>query len=255
MARDFDGLDDDIDVTWGIDPNTTTFTLVGWVKADSFNGTSNCVIAQQLDGTGAGRTILSAINSSGNYKLETVIGGVSTPGSTTLSTGVYYHVAVTTSSTGSGTVNIYLNGVLDGTSTRDPEAANGHLRFGRHKSPSTSNEEWDGRMAHFLCYNRTLSAAEIKQCMYYPGSIKNGLVFYLPLFGSASPEPDYSGNGKSGTLENGTASSTDNPPINGLYYPRVFRNEYAMTTPAGGGGWPYTNTGCHVLLDRWRRVA
>jgi hypothetical protein len=68
-----------------------------------------------------------------------------------------------------------------------------------------------GQLAHLSIWNRVLSAAEIAQDFRCPGSVAGGLVGYWPLWDS-STQYDLSTNSNNGT-NNGTAASSDGPPI------------------------------------------
>lgn len=148
------------------DPSAGAFSIAAWVNADVVGSLGNeKVIAHQFDGSGTGRTLLSS-NAQSATKLATFIGGSELAGSTTLTTGTWYHVCVTVSASGSR--NLYLNGSLNaGPSTDAPEAATGALLVGRHKTDLTRN--WNGRVDDFRVYSRELSASEVSD-LYNAGA-------------------------------------------------------------------------------------
>ena len=76
--------------------------------------------------------------------------------------------------------------------------------------------EFIGQIAYIQVFNRILSQGEIVQIMRFPGSIRNGLLIFWPLWGTSSPEPDYSGNRNNGTVT-GAIKGTTEPPINGIF--------------------------------------
>ena len=93
---------------------STDFTLECWVMAPAFNGQEIHLIESYF-GAGGGYVLrLSQTNRVKGYVM-----GASQPstlGTTTLTSGVWNHVAVTYN-TANGQLKVYLNGVLDGTST------------------------------------------------------------------------------------------------------------------------------------------
>lgn len=163
---DLDGTADFItaDSAW-FDPDAGAFSIAAWVKADTVGATgSERVIAHQLDGTGIGRTLLSS-SSSTPTKLNTFIGGTALQGSTTLTTGTWYHVCLTVSAGGS--VNLYLDGSLNGgPATRTVESATGALLVGKHKNGTSF---WDGIIDDFRVYSRELSASDVSD-LYNAGT-------------------------------------------------------------------------------------
>lgn len=126
------------------------------------------------------------------------------------------HLAATWDGSTNGTgIRLYANGVEvtsysatgNATGSRDSDAA-ADLIIGNNAAASRT---YNGRISHLQIYNRELSAGEITTLMHKPGKILSGCVGYWPLFGVASPEPDWSGGGLNGTLT-GT-SVADGPPV------------------------------------------
>ena len=69
----------------------------------------------------------------------------------------------------------------------------------------------DGKIAHLMIFNRMLTDGEVKQCMRVPGSLTNGLLYYWPMFGDASPEPELSSFHYNATV--GGTGKFNGPPI------------------------------------------
>jgi choline-sulfatase len=153
-ALDFDGVDDYVGLPNIVNPSATNFTVVAWVKLDVSAGSNSQIILQQ-EGT-TGRSWLYRRSSDG--KLATFLGNVATLSSGTITTGSWYHVAVVNNG---GAVQLYFNGQPDGSASRTLESATGNMRVGRHKTPDTVNEEWDGIIDQVRIYNRALTAAEV----------------------------------------------------------------------------------------------
>lgn len=137
----------------------------------------------------------------------------------TITQDIWYFYAVTyNSSSSSNDPIIYRNGVAVSLIDVSPSGTQNHntsseLCFGAAQQGSNY---LTGNLAHIQLFNRVLSPEEIKQIMRFPGSIVNGRTGYWPLFGSASPEPDYSGNGNHGTVT-GAIKGTSEPQINGIF--------------------------------------
>ena len=142
-----------------------------------------------------------------NYKLTGDIGdgtnwiNTNLGGSITLSTGVWYNIIQVTTPTGTSR---YINNSTDGTwswSSNTPVLVDSthQLALGNFYGGIV------GSIAELAVWNAALSAGE-------RGALSGGarsnrvhpeaLVGYWPLFGLQSPEPDLSGNGNSGTLNN-----------------------------------------------------
>lgn len=86
-----------------------------------------------------------------------------------------------------------------------------NLRLGLYEGGG-ADYEFAGNVAYVQIFNRGLTATEIEQTRWCPGSVPNGMVAYLPLLGNNSPEIDLTGNGNTATNSSTTASS-DGPPI------------------------------------------
>lgn len=152
---DFDGNDDFVSSSPSINPSATNFSALAWVKLDNASGTNQIIIGQT--GTN-GRAWLQRTVSSGT--LCSALGGSTTCSLGTFAAGSWIHAVITYDGT---TVKLYLNGAADGSAAVTAESETGGLRIGAHKSPDTTNEEWDGLIDDVRVYNRALSANEIKQ--------------------------------------------------------------------------------------------
>jgi len=107
----------------------------------------------------------------GVIKLQSNIGNTLTPGATDLAPRLneWIHYGVTWSSGGSGTLNVYIDGVSDASSTRDPESETSGYRYGAHKNPSANNRSWDGFMSDLRLYNKECPGSAVRQ-MWSPSS-------------------------------------------------------------------------------------
>jgi hypothetical protein len=136
-------------------------------------------------------------------------GGNTTNGSTELSTGVWYHLALVRTAANSHI--IYLNGAVEETYTGTvPDGQDvATVRIGDHTSAGCVS-----RLAAVKLYTASLTAAEIHIEMYttLPKRTEN-LFAWLPcLNGSGERALDYSGNGRNFT-EVGTITDDEHPPI------------------------------------------
>lgn len=155
---DFDGTDDYVSTsTLKINP-TNSFSIAAWVYADSLaleGGSDRCVVAQ-TNGTGTGRALLYIDNASS--KAACFLGGVLTVGPTVLSTGQWYHIAVTYNKS-TGNVTVYTNGVAGTPAARTPGAADGNLVIGVQKDLTNGN--FDGLIDDIRIYTKSQTASEI----------------------------------------------------------------------------------------------
>jgi len=75
----------------------------------------------------------------------------------------------------------------------------------------------DGDLAHFVVFNTLLSDNHILALQNGVNPIAIGyesnLQLYCPTHGNDSPEPDYSGNNRTGTLNNTPTKTSSNPPV------------------------------------------
>lgn len=76
---------------------------------------------------------------------------------------------------------------------------------------AAANGHMPGDLAYVQAWDRILSAEEIRESMYRPGTVKNGLIGFWPCLGD-SPERDLSGNGNTGTVTGATISG-NGPPV------------------------------------------
>ena len=104
-------------------------------------------------------------------------------------------------------------GANNGTNTWTGNSAD--LAIGNERASATASDEMDGRVAFCAYFTRKLTDNELRQYARSPLSIwtkyKADALFLLPLIGT-SPEPDWSGNGHSGTISDSPGVG-DMPPV------------------------------------------
>lgn len=222
MARNFDGVDDLIDFGTCGDSfmrENQACTIIVWGYT---RGTNSSSLVRRL----STNQVSFIINSTTAGKLRFVVGAATNldvVSSTNVTNNKWQSYAVTWGGdyTQASSVHIYIDSVevSYGTQTNGSGALGDNstaaLTVGNNQALTS---DYDGILAHVQIFTRVLSASEIKQASYFPGSITNGLAFYAPLWGG-SPEPDYSGNRNNGTVTGATVSS-NNPPINGVFHPQ-----------------------------------
>lgn len=112
FAMDFNGSTDAVCVPYASALNAATFSIMGWIYRDTDTGATEFIVASRHTTTATSGWNFS-VSSLDKIQLGLSDGASasSTAGSTSLTTGQWYHVAGTYDGT---TSRIYLNGVLDG---------------------------------------------------------------------------------------------------------------------------------------------
>ena len=162
-ALDFDGSDDYVDM--GSQPNLRfnngNFTIAGWVKPDVITGT-NTLTANYVD-TNKGY-FFGIYNSKLGY-----YSNAWKSANTTLSSGIWYHTAITIDS--SGNYIMYLNGVSDGSGASNlPVTGEDTFKIGAY-GLNGGLGRFNGLIDDIRVYNRILSAEEIQR-LYDLGNLK-----------------------------------------------------------------------------------
>lgn len=161
-----------------------------------------------------GSTRILAYNawSSGNGGFA-IIGG-SSANSQQLSSSVtvsnWHHYAVTWDGS-AARATVYVDGV-DHSAGTGPSWSdiNWHDSIRLCYDLLTHNGAWI--LAHFEVFERELTANEVLQSVYYPGTQPDTAI-YSPIWGVGSNEPDESGNGRDGTISGTATESFDGPPV------------------------------------------
>ena len=156
----FDGVDDEVTFSLSTFPNTT-FTIEAWFYMTALPSSGNAygVVAWGDEAAGERRSILVWNGGSGNPHVYFSGFGSSANigGDTELSAGVWYHAAITVDS---GEVNIYLNGVKDGSGSATLNSFTGTT--GRIGNTGTDNEDFYGKIPIARVYDTVLTSAQIK---------------------------------------------------------------------------------------------
>lgn len=218
MSRDFPGSGSnylDAGDTAAIDITGTALSIHAWIRADSFPGTPR--IAGKWGGTAGVRQYLLDIQTGDQIRafVADAGGNDAANGTTVLSTGVWYAVGLRKNGTGAGALEALLNGVVDGTTTSNRSIQNTatSLVIGNDAS---NGGPFDGLIAEVGIWNIALSTSEflalargISPQLIRPASLKG----YWPLYGTGSPERDYSGNGVSASITGSVPAGSRHAPV------------------------------------------
>ncbi|GEM_PF-2466249 len=142
---------------------STDFTIAGWFSRSADELTKNEALFQQGDGDvadGTGRTLLYLSPECGGTVngLVSNVGEGKVCGSTSITNDGWHHVAVVRDRARTS-VEIYLDGVLDGSGTEYMTIANGGYFIGSNKT--ADNNFFNGVVDEWSVTNSALSASEI----------------------------------------------------------------------------------------------
>lgn len=223
-------------------PTSTGFTSMWWARANA--GDSCMFVYGDLDANPQYNVGFSGLQL-GLYS------GTFTGGST-LSTGTWYHIALTVNGTSGANALVYLNGVLDASGTA-VTITSSTIRHGSDYSSGAFN----GNLYAIKTYSAILTAAEIQQEMRQVMPVRTAnLNDWRPFF-SAADFADYSGAANTTTTV-GTPTTEDlTPPIpwRAARPARVYiagaTSTYTLTAAAGS----FTESGIAAALRAARTLA
>ena len=225
-----DGTNDYVTIGDKLDLGLGNYTFSCWFKLNSVTG-YQCIFSKSIAAYASNRYALYIDNT----KLKSFMQGDLTSGDVdfsstlTLSTGIWYHV--TSVYDRSGTLKLYVNGVLDSSQAisqwQNVNIQTSHtFKIGAY---ATSGDEptffTNGNITSFTAYNRALTQQEILQNYNATKGrfvnallpVRNGLVLELDAANRASYPGtgniwyDLSGNNLNGTLTNGPTFSGIGP--------------------------------------------
>ncbi len=191
-------------------------------------------------------------------------------GSTTLSTGTWYHLAATIDIAGDA-MGVYVNGASDGTSSPTfvstsytPGTPTGPDLIGAVPSaggtPSSTGVQFDGRIADLAVWNAALSSGEIAGMArgVSPMRVRTAsLVAYYPMIGDGSSVTNFRGGTPLGTITGSIPHAAHAPvssPSIGMPRRRRFSsapNSYTLTASSGS----FTLSGQAATLTTARKVS
>lgn len=190
---------------------TDNFSFATWVYLNATGSSMEFFMNGVGGGFGQGWEFRYS-GSAGKFQIDvSYVTGLS--GSTTPSSGTWYHIVITRSST---SWKLYVNGSDDGVSdTSDPYSLDSSAKtvvFGVNDSGTSTTQEANGRLAYLGYWERVLTGTEISNlasCSTVPADLTTNLVISLPLTDSGS----FGTNGGSGAnfSTSGTLYIADNP--------------------------------------------
>jgi len=212
MARDFDGINDYIEVgdVPALDLTGDEVTLSAWIRIEDLNGEMK-ILAKWADAGGQFQYLIS-VNATDKLIFAINAGGQSTAvGTTSLVVATWYHVAGTYDGSN---IRVYLNGVEEDSTAKTGNMSNtsAPVRIGAGSGGSGTENPVDGDIGHCVIWDKPLSASEIKSLSAGINPLKirsESRLFYAPLNGQ-SPELDVVG-GLSLTVNGATVA--EEPPI------------------------------------------
>jgi hypothetical protein len=213
MARSFNGTSDKVAVANGL-LSAYPFTMAGWVNLSSSTNTVALVVC----GINGVSTYSGVFLDSSTSKVDaqTNVSGVSFSQAVSASgatVGVWAHCAATFTNS---TITAYLNGGNSGSGANTVNPPSGYTvaNAGARDANSSTANFLAGSIADTAIWTVALTASEISALANgaRPNTIRPAnLIFWWPLGGIQSPEPDLSGKANNGTLT-GTAPAFG-PPI------------------------------------------
>lgn len=136
----------------------------------------------------------------------------------TPSVNIWHHLVATIDwTTNPDATNVYSDGVSlgtiqaeGGTDTTPTTGATQQIRIGAW---TADNRAWNDELGDIAAWNAILTQNEITALSkgVRPNKLGRAMLYYLPMDGVLTTEPDYSGNGCIGTVTG--AARTNNPPL------------------------------------------
>lgn len=213
MSYDFERGDSDY-VTRATPLMTTmgNFTISVWFKLES-TGTDQCLVCNGVDG-GYGQGFALVVDSTASLKgLFPFVAWIG--GSSTLSTGTWYHAALVRSS---GTTQAYLNGSTAGSSSGSTPYncdTNADTVIGARRTTAPSFDWYfDGLIAEAAMWNTALTSGNISDLAAEtttPDDYSSGLLFYKKFTDSGEARTDEVDTYTNWTIGNTPVYSSDHP--------------------------------------------
>ena len=187
---------------------TQDFTVGAWINKDDLVG-NEAIISNRVGG-GSGWAFRF---DGANLELDKI--GKSGEGTTTLSfsTDTWYFVAavidvdtdiVFYQMTEAGVLSSETEANTDTINTSANDLWIGHANDG-------SEGRFNGQLAHAQVWSGLLTAAQIQEAAFKPGSVKQNLLGYWPLWGASTTEPDLGPSGFDGTVIGTDTAALDHP--------------------------------------------
>lgn len=213
MSRLFDGVNDYLTNSTNPMTNTTDFTMGGWFKkVANPSGGSIAVLFQNGHNGGSGSGYEIRMYDDGSIAIDIgFVAGWTT--STIMNTTDWYSIIMRRYDS---RLYAWINGVQDagGSEFATPFTPLNGVWIGSSNDSGTPERFFNGYAAECFMYTRPLDVAEIQALAkgYSPLFMRNGLAFYVPLIGNASPEPNRVSAGQTMTVS-GAVKGNDHPRI------------------------------------------
>lgn len=176
------------------------YTVALWIKPEVWLNAYHHVFDVGQAWNPVARDTFNLYNDGGNRKCRAVRARGSSDGNngaTTINTGTWYHVALVGNSTN---LRLFLNGVLEVTSTLTNVGANSNAMTLAHymgDAPASDHEEFEGSYAAIKIWQAELTQAEIQQEMFSIRPLRSANLFsFYTEFLNSGLIPDMSGNGR-----------------------------------------------------------
>ncbi len=205
---DFDGVDDNVEIS-GLDPvGLGSVTVETWVYFDAFNGSEDANITNVI--RSGNENVCLRIGDGGMPNnmpqfVVTVSGQTKLNANARLSTGEWYHIACAYDGL---YMKLYINGKLDNSRMLSGNIASTSETFLLGANPDGSRA-LDGRMDEVRIWNDARTASEIREdmCRNLTGNEDNLIAYYNFDSSSGTTLQDYSDNDYDGALTNMDGSS------------------------------------------------
>lgn len=216
-ALDFDGVNDIVatDYTTGF-TGAQEFTYCAYIKADTNQQTQAIIHANEVTGWGLQSLQIRTETNGVRFFAGTGSQSTSYVDSEAIETGKWYFVVGTHTPTEN---KIYINGVLNATSTADNlTTAPGQIYLGLY-APGWVNP-YDGQISNAKVFDVALTAAQVSDLYNNPEKIvptgveDTALKLWLPMMeGAGTTAYDGSGNGNHGTISGATWTHGVGAPV------------------------------------------
>lgn len=220
--------------------DNTAWSVMGFIRVENLS--SNHLIIAKYGASGT-RQIRFFTRTNGAVRLrhnENTVNPDTAAG--VVSVGVWYLAAATADS--SGQLNTYvfdadsLAGSASDTLSGDSSDLTAPITLGEEEAGASDH---NGDLAHVAYFDVEFSQAQLESYRSNPVAFvaqhNADCVFYLPLTGFSSPEPDWAGRGNSGAISSGTTAG-NNPPVS-MSMPISELAPGGAVPPVGGVFAPY----------------
>ncbi|GEM_PF-2662845 len=159
-SYDFDGSNDYVSLPSSVKDyfEDGTFSVSLWINADTITGEDRIF---SVDYLANGNNSFYIMVDSENISVNVADGSSTSTITEPITSGLYYHVVVTSSA--GGNITLYLNGIsIDTATARTFSEANNEVHLGRSSTNFAADKYFDGKIANVKVYDRAVSDGEAK---------------------------------------------------------------------------------------------